>query len=145
MFKHLTITPRSLSICLAIYILGVINSSFGQSVINLREANSPTDLENVSVTPLYSDSLASSFLIWIIQGVKAHKHVYHSEQVYVLQGEAVMRLGEQVITIKPGDIINIPKNTVHEVKVTSDEPMQVISFQAPFFEGKDRVFVESKE
>jgi mannose-6-phosphate isomerase-like protein (cupin superfamily) len=61
--------------------------------------------------------------------------------VYVIDGEAEMRLGDKTVKIKNGDIIFIPKGTVHAVKVTSKRPLKVLSVQAPHSDGTDRVFV----
>jgi mannose-6-phosphate isomerase-like protein (cupin superfamily) len=97
--------------------------------------------------PLFSDSLASSFVIVIRDQVKPHKHVKHSEHVVVLSGKAQMTLrlaqGDKVFSIKKGDVIFIPKNTVHSVIATSkNEPLKVLSVQSPNFDGTDRVFVD---
>lgn len=145
MFKHLITPARNLSFFLIISVLSLLNIGYSQSVVNVAEHNSLEKLENIGVVPLFTDSLASSFLIWIKDEVKAHKHVYHSEHVYVLQGTGIMKLGEQEVTVKQGDIIYIPKNTIHSARVTSEIPMKVISIQAPFFEGIDRVFIDSKK
>ncbi|MBI3501535.1 MAG: cupin domain-containing protein [Bacteroidetes bacterium] len=103
------------------------------------------DYENIYLRKLYSDSLVSSFVIFIKQEVKAHKHVSHSEHVYILDGEGEMMVGEKKITVKKGDIVFIPKGTVHSLKVTSKIPVKVLSVQAPIFDGKDRVVVEEKK
>jgi mannose-6-phosphate isomerase-like protein (cupin superfamily) len=60
----------------------------------------------------------------------------------VLSGEADMRLGDQNIHIKPGDVIFIPKGTPHSAKVTSTVPLRIISIQAPYFDGSDRIMLE---
>jgi mannose-6-phosphate isomerase-like protein (cupin superfamily) len=91
---------------------------------------------------LFNDSLASSSLIIIKNEVKAHKHMKHSEHVIVQSGEAVMRLGEKEFNIKEGDVIFIPKGTVHSVIVKGKKPLKVISIQAPYFDGNDRVMME---
>ena len=98
--------------------------------------------DNLYNKALFSDSLASSFVIVIKQGVKPHKHLQHSEHVAVLDGEGEMTLGEKKFGIKKGDVIFIPKNTVHAVKTTSKVPLKVLSVQAPHFDGKDRIFIE---
>lgn len=113
-----------------------------QSIESIDTIKAPANYENIYVKKVASDSLTSSFLIFIKKKVKKHKHVYHSEHVYVLAGEGDMLLGKKIIHIKKGDVIFIPKKTVHSVKVTSDIPMKVLSIQAPKFEGKDRVFVD---
>ena len=67
----------------------------------------------------------------------------HSEHVVVLSGKATMKLGDKTFPIKKGDVVFIPKNTVHSVIATSkNEPLKVLSVQAPYFDGADRVFVE---
>ena len=93
----------------------------------------------VYVRKLSGDSLSTSFCIVIRTQVKAHRHLTHSEQVVVLAGEGTMRLGDKTFTIKRGDVVFIPKNTPHAVVSTGQVPLQVISVQAPLFDGRDRV------
>jgi mannose-6-phosphate isomerase-like protein (cupin superfamily) len=98
--------------------------------------------DNLYNKPAFSDSLASSFVIVIKKEVKAHKHITHAEHVIVLSGSGEMTLGEKTFEIKKGDLVFIPKNTFHSVKTTGKEPLKVVSVQAPFFDGKDRIFKE---
>ena len=93
---------------------------------------------------LFGDSLASSFCIVIKTEVKAHKHQHHSEHVFVLEGEGTMTLDGRKFTIKKGDLVFIPKNTVHAVRTTGKQALKVLSIQAPLFNGLDRVFVEEQ-
>jgi mannose-6-phosphate isomerase-like protein (cupin superfamily) len=102
----------------------------------------PVAYENIYSRRIASDSLVSSFIIFIKKEVKKHKHVVHSEHVYILDGEGEMLLGEKTFKVKKGDLIFIPKNTPHSLKVISATPMKVLSVQAPMFDGKDRMFVE---
>ncbi len=102
----------------------------------------PKQVENVYNRPLYHDSAVSSFVIVIYKEVKKHKHEHHAEHVYVISGEADMLLGDSTIHIRAGDIIFIPTNTAHAVRVTSKEPLKVLSIQAPYFDGKDRVMLD---
>jgi mannose-6-phosphate isomerase-like protein (cupin superfamily) len=100
--------------------------------------------DNIYNRALLGDSLSSSFCIVIKKGVKAHKHLHHSEQVIVLEGEGLMKMDGKSFAVKKGDVIFIPKNTVHSVKTTGSVPLKVISVQAPRFDGNDRVFVDEK-
>lgn len=102
----------------------------------------PASYDNIYVRPLASDSLSSSFLIFIKKEVKKHRHADHTEQVYILDGEGEMSLAEKTFKVKKGDIIFIPKNTPHSLKVTSSIPVRVLSIQSPMFDGKDRIIVE---
>lgn len=110
--------------------------------INTDTIGLKTVSDNLYNKPLFSDSLASSFIILIKQEVKAHRHLNHAEHVIVLSGQAQMKLGDKQFAIKKGDVIFIPKNTLHAVKTTGPEPLKVLSLQAPYFDGKDRIFAE---
>ncbi|HRH39186.1 MAG TPA: cupin domain-containing protein, partial [Flavobacteriales bacterium] len=75
-------------------------------------------------------------------GVAPHFHQHHTEHVVVLEGTAVMTLGDSTFTIAAGSTIAIPMGTVHAVTTTSNVPLRVISVQSPQFDGTDRVFVK---
>lgn len=95
----------------------------------------------VYVEKLASDPLVSSFIIEIEKEVAMHFHKQHSEHVYVISGAGMLTLDNETYTIEAGNLIYIPPATLHSVVVTSEEPMRVISIQAPEFSGRDRVFV----
>ena len=79
--------------------------------------------------------------IFVKNKVPLHKHVEHSETIYVLEGKGLFQLGDQNMEIVAGDYIRVPKGTAHAVKVLSSIPLKIISVQAPEFFGKDRVKV----
>lgn len=116
--------------------------------LNTDTVGLKTVSDNVYNKPLFGDSLASSFVIVIKKEVKLHKHLQHSEHVVVLEGTGNMTLRqaqddkERLIEIKKGDVIFIPKNTIHGVKSTGKQPLKVLSVQSPNFDGKDRIFIE---
>lgn len=125
-----------------IVLLFVTLSGFSQNpnVIN-AESIEPGNTSLTNKT-LFNDSLASSFCIIIKSEVKAHKHLKHTEHVIVQEGEGVMKLNDKEFTIKEGDVIFIPKNTVHSVIVKGKKPLKVLSIQSPNFNGDDRVMME---
>jgi quercetin dioxygenase-like cupin family protein len=98
--------------------------------------------ESIKVQKIAGDSLTSSFIIEIKDKVKKHYHREHSETIYVIDGKGEMILGDKTIQVKPGDYLFIPKGTVHAVKVTSKNPLKVLSIQAPLFDGKDRILLD---
>ena len=98
--------------------------------------------ENVLIKKLNSDKNNSTFLIYIKKEVKLHKHLTHSETIYVVEGTGKMQLGDKKIEIKKGDVIFIPENTPHSVFVNSEKPLKVLSIQSPEFDGKDRVYMD---
>ena len=126
---------------LFLFLFFITNSFFGQVHLQLDTLLSKT-AEILKVEKIGGDSLTTSFVISIKQGVKKHLHKEHSETIHVLEGEAEMLLGDKMIHIKKGDYIFIPKNTPHKVEVTSTIPLKVLSIQAPYFDGKDRLLLE---
>lgn len=127
-----------------IFLTSAIFSVNSQTVVNIDTVSIPAKTDNIYNKPLFGDSLASSFCIIIKNEVKLHKHEFHSEHVLVIDGEGQMHLGDKVFKIKKGDLVFIPKNTVHSVKTTSKQPLKVISIQAPLFDGKDRIIIAEK-
>ncbi len=117
-------------------------SLYAQSSMNIDTVQIREPYDNVLIKKLNSDKNASTFLIFIKKEVKLHKHITHSETIIILEGTGVMNLGDKNFEVKKGDIIFVPENTPHSVKVTSEIPLKVISIQAPEFDGKDRVFVD---
>jgi len=110
--------------------------------IHLSEKKFHEAFDNIYSEKIAGDSLSTSFLILIKKEVKLHKHLEHSEHVYVLEGEGNMQLGNEWFKIKKGDLIFIPKNTAHKVVTTSEIPLKVISIQSPQFDGTDRILLE---
>ena len=126
---------------LFLVLLFITNFYFSQVHIQLDTLLSISQ-EPIKVQKIGGDTLTTSFVISIKQGVKKHLHREHSETIYVIEGEGEMLLGEDIIRIKKGDYIFIPKNTPHKVGVTSAIPLKVLSIQAPNFDGKDRLLLE---
>lgn len=103
----------------------------------------PKNFDNVHVQSLAHDSLQSVFVIWVKKEVKGHFHAAHTECIVVLEGRAVMWLNDEHITIKRGDVIHVPSGTKHAVlEVKGNKTLKVISIQAPYFDGKDRIFIQ---
>jgi quercetin dioxygenase-like cupin family protein len=108
---------------------------------NLAAAQPDGDFDNIKVQKLAHDSLSTGFLIWVKKNVAAHRHEFHSENVYVIEGEGEMVVDKDTFDIKPGSYVFIPTNKVHSVKVDESKGvMKVLSIQSPFFDGNDRVF-----
>lgn len=109
----------------------------------LSDITPPTDLENIHVVKLSSDAHSTDFIVFVKQQVPLHKHLAHTETLYVLEGSGTFQLADKRFDIEPGDYINVPEGTPHAVTVTSPIPLKVLSVQAPEFLGKDRVKVNA--
>jgi mannose-6-phosphate isomerase-like protein (cupin superfamily) len=119
---------------------------YSQTFDELTDFAPTAEFENIHVQKVTEDSLQSCFMIWVKEGVKAHYHAHHTENIVVVSGEAMMTMGDEIFMIKKGDYVNIPKGTIHSVtQVLSDEPLKVLSIQSPQFLGKDRIFVEDND
>jgi mannose-6-phosphate isomerase-like protein (cupin superfamily) len=125
---------------LTVFFLFFLFCAKAQDVFSLAELEYEGDLP-VKVEPVATDSLASSYIIWIASEVKAHLHAAHTEYVVILEGAGTMLLGNQNLTVQKGDLVYIPNNTAHAVEVTSKERMKVLSIQCPEFKGKDRIWL----
>ena len=126
-----------------IFFLLTSGFTYGQKHWNVDSIQPPSDFENVYVHNLAQDSLQSVFIIWVKKEVKAHYHQQHTEFIYVISGRAEMKIGDKQLTIRKGDVLQIPKNTPHAVtSIKGKKPLKVISVQAPYFDGTDRVLLK---
>ena len=125
-----------------ILLMFLLNHSNAQEFVHSTDKIEPVneDYDNISITKLSTNSDATTFAIWIKKKVKIHKHINHTEHVYIKQGKGKFQLADSLYNVKTGDLIIVPKNTWHGVIVESKNPMKVISIQSPEFFGKDRVF-----
>ncbi|UPT69268.1 MAG: cupin domain-containing protein [Sphingobacteriales bacterium JAD_PAG50586_3] len=57
-----------------------------------------------------------------------------------MDGEADMMLVDKWFKVKNGDVIFIPKGTLHAVNVTSRRPLKVFAVQAPESDDSDTIF-----
>ncbi len=60
-----------------------------------------------------------------------HQHPNCEELLYVLEGEADHKLGDEMYRITAGDVIRIPRGVPHWARATGDTPLvAIISFSA---------------
>ena len=69
------------------------------------------------------------------EGPPPHYHPNDEQYVYVLEGRAVHINGDELIPIGPGDLIHIPRNTVHGMRVL-EGPYRFFSCKSPAGSGK---------
>ncbi len=94
---------------------------------SLDTIKAPAKYENIYVRALYVDSAdVSSYVIFVRNEVKAHKHETHAEHVFVLEGIGMMTLGDKKFKIKKGDVIFMPKNTFHSfLSISKKDPLNI--------------------
>lgn len=67
-------------------------------------------------------------MVFIHPGTSNNRH-YHpncEEVIFVLSGECDHTLGDEVYHLKPGMMLRIPRNVMHNATVTSWEPCRMI-------------------
>lgn len=64
-------------------------------------------------------------------GPPPHVHPFEDEAFYVLAGEITVIIGGQKVVLGPGSLGHIPRNTVHEFKVTGREICHCLNYYTP--------------
>ena len=113
---------------------------FSQKIENLPNRFPKGENENVAVEQIATESLCTSFMVWVKGGVKHHFHSKHTECIYVLEGIGQMTLADSTFIVQPGDFVLIPKGTIHSVVATT--PLKILSIQTPQWVSDDRQFVQ---
>jgi mannose-6-phosphate isomerase-like protein (cupin superfamily) len=68
-----------------------------------------------------------------------HHHVKTEEIYYVLEGEALMRVGDETAAVGPGDAIAIPPGVPHQITNTGVGLLKFLCCCAPGYEHEDTV------
>ncbi len=110
-----------------------------QSIIERVKLENP----NLPIRNFVQGEHATVNIVTPKTAMKPHYHATHEEIAYIIRGHGKMRLGDEVKPAKAGDVMFIPKKTIHTFIPESDDCI-ALSIFAPAFDGKDRVFVEEK-
>lgn len=80
----------------------------------------------------------ASFHVIRLKGAeKLHTHDTHDLLVTMLSGKAKITIGEQVFTMNPGDVLEVPKGTRHKAENLSRDASEVYAVFTPPLNGKD--------
>jgi mannose-6-phosphate isomerase-like protein (cupin superfamily) len=71
-----------------------------------------------------------------------HRHRWFEEIYYFLDGEGVMRLGEERLTVRAGDTVCIPKGVPHQLENTGPAPLRLLCCCAPAYAHEDTELIE---
>jgi mannose-6-phosphate isomerase-like protein (cupin superfamily) len=88
------------------------------------------------------DEQAASFLLSIPTETKMHYHKDHSEQLLLIEGQGMVLLGYKTIKLKKNELIFITKGTPHKIINSGRSKLKVLSIQAPFYDGSDKIILE---
>jgi quercetin dioxygenase-like cupin family protein len=98
----------------------------------------PGDRYTFLITGRESDGAYFVMEAWVppAGGPGPHIHTREDETFYVLEGEIEFLLGEDLITARTGDFVNVPRGTVHRFTNTGTETARmVLTFTPAGMEG----------
>ena len=91
---------------------------------------------------LYSSDHLSIAHDTVVGDAKKHTHKVMEEIYYVEDGEGQLLIDKEILDIKKGDLIPIPKNTVHALKKLKDTELQVLVVTYPKYDPHDLILAE---
>ncbi len=115
------------------------------TIVNLSQfANeNPVDIKSGRITKeIISGKNTGVNLTQLITGSHFGTH-YHSateEVTYIIQGQGNLSLNGKDYPVKPGDLIYIPPNTIHDYTSVGNETLQILVVFTPPVKG-DRTYV----
>jgi mannose-6-phosphate isomerase-like protein (cupin superfamily) len=63
--------------------------------------------------------------------VPEHRHPESAEVLFIEDGAGEMRLGERRVTIRPGSVVYVPPNALHDFRGDGTRPLRAIQVYAP--------------
>jgi quercetin dioxygenase-like cupin family protein len=61
-------------------------------------------------------------------GTQLEPHSHDSDEVYyLLEGQAMMRVGEETAPLSPGDLVRIPPNQIHSIWPVGDSAIEALA------------------
>ena len=85
---------------------------------------------------LSGQETGAAYSLWDVvtapgKGPRPHRHHGQDEDFYVLEGEVRFVSGEEAVTVRPGDFVRVPSETVHSYTVKSEEPCRMLIVLTP--------------
>ncbi len=101
------------------------------------------DKQNIRVATMGKGQTISHHIVQIRDREKPHVHKRHDLTVVVLKGEGYLMLGEDRVELVKGDVLFIPRDTIHYFVNTFSQPSVALAAFSPPFDGKDTVPVKN--
>ena len=99
----------------------------------------------VSVIDLGRTAWVSHHVAFVREGEEPHYHRFHDLTVVVLRGEGTMDMEGKRFAMKPGDVIQIPRNVRHHFLNTGQDIAAAFVIFSPPFDGRDTVTADVPE
>lgn len=98
---------------------------------------------DIAIRKLRETPDASFQIVRLNTAEKPHVHQTHDLTIFVLRGNALMHLDNKDISVRAGDVIDIPRGVPHWVENRSKSPSEVYAIFTPAFDGKDTIFLDT--
>jgi mannose-6-phosphate isomerase-like protein (cupin superfamily) len=73
--------------------------------------------------------------------MRVHKHLNNDELIFIHKGEGTLTLDEQLVEVKTGDVIFVPRDTWHGLDNTGNENLLMVFQYSPA--GFEEYFIEN--
>ena len=73
--------------------------------------------------------------------MRVHKHLHNDELIFIHKGEGTLTLDEQLVEVKTGDVVFVPRDTWHGLDNTGNENLLMVFQYSPA--GFEEYFIEN--
>jgi mannose-6-phosphate isomerase len=84
-----------------------------------------------------SDHKVKRITVYPGKRLSLQRHRRRAEHWFILQGDALVTLGEKEIYLKKGESVNIPQAAAHRIKNMGTAPLAFIEVQTGEYFGED--------
>jgi mannose-6-phosphate isomerase-like protein (cupin superfamily) len=99
--------------------------------------------QTLSARKIRATREASYHLIRLGGAEGLHTHDHHDLTVVLISGKARITLGKQQFMMAPGDVMEVPKGTIHKAENLAHGGSEVYAIFTPPMEGKDHRVVDA--
>ena len=100
--------------------------------------------DNIKITTLGQGRAVSHHVVQIRDREKPHLHQQHDGTVFMFKGSGYLIMDKRRVDLSAGDVVYIPRGTVHYFVNTGRDPAVAFVVFAPPFDGKDIVPVDNR-
>lgn len=112
-----------------------------RSLEALLKANPLAPKENIRAVPLSKGEQSHHVLVQVREREPLHLHADSDITVFLVKGRGKIRLGDRQLPVKVGDVIHIPRGTIHAFINEGREPAAALVVYSPAPGPEDRVLI----
>jgi quercetin dioxygenase-like cupin family protein len=98
--------------------------------------------ENIRVTPLAQNGRSSQVLVQIREREPMHYHADSDITVLLLRGHGMLRLVDNAVPMRAGDVLHVPRGVMHAFVNQGTEIAAALVIYSPAPGPNDRVLIE---